>query len=161
MLYVGGARLLHIVALGGVALPGLAYVVVMGRTGSPACCVPRYTKDLQGMGSSSGRSSAGSGGVGRRARPERAKMFRLRAHTDFIFSVAKSSGWSVPGCRGALHRGGERGAPDRGAPPDPFASLLAFGTTVLIVLKGLNVGVVLGCLLPKGSRTVHLVRRWP
>ncbi len=35
--------------------------------------------------------------------------------------------------------------------PDPFASLLAFGTTLLLVLEAaINVAVVLGCLPTKG-----------
>jgi cell division protein FtsW len=35
--------------------------------------------------------------------------------------------------------------------PDPFASLLAFGVTLSLVLQGVvNAGVVLGCLPTKG-----------
>jgi cell division protein FtsW len=35
--------------------------------------------------------------------------------------------------------------------PDPFASLLAFGVTLSLILQGVvNVGVVLGCLPTKG-----------
>ena len=97
----------------------------------------------------------GSGGVwGVGLGESRQKMFYLpEAHTDFIFSVVGEelglagavlvlSLFAVLAARGfriALRHS------------DPFASLLAFGLTLSLVLQGVvNVGVVLGCLPTKG-----------
>src|SRR6185369_7838409 len=158
MLYVGGARLLHIVMLGSVALPGLVWVVIMEpyRLARVTTFLD-YTKDPQGMGFQLLQSliSFGSGGVsGVGLGQSEQKMFFLpAAHTDFIFSVVGESLRKV----GAFVVMvlfvvvGARGLRIAARHPDPFASLLAFGTTVLIVLQGaLNIGVVLGCLPTKG-----------
>ena len=84
----------------------------------------------------------------------RQKMFYLpEAHTDFIFSVVgEELGFAgvllVFVLFGVLALRGVRIALRH---PDPFASLLAFGVTLSLVLQGLvNVGVVLGCLPTKG-----------
>ncbi len=84
----------------------------------------------------------------------RQKMFYLpAAHTDFIFSVVGEE-LGLAGALlvfvlfGVLAYRGFRIALRH---PDSFASLLAFGVTLSLVLQGLvNVGVVLGCLPTKG-----------
>jgi cell division protein FtsW len=97
----------------------------------------------------------GSGGLwGLGLGESRQKMFYLpEAHTDFIFSVVGEE----LGLAGALlvlglfALVGARGFRIAARHPDPFASLLAFGVTLTLVMQGLvNVGVVLGCLPTKG-----------
>jgi len=158
MLYVGGARLLHIALLGSVALPGLVWVVIMEpyRLARVTTFLD-YTKDPQGMGFQLLQSliSFGSGGVsGVGLGQSEQKMFFLpAAHTDFIFSVIGEE-FGLVGAFVVMALFvvvGARGLRIAARHPDPFASLLAFGTTVLIVLQGaLNMGVVLGCLPTKG-----------
>jgi len=158
MLYVGGARLLHLALLGSVALPALVWVVVMEPYRlARVMTFLDYTKDPQGMGFQLLQSliSFGSGGVsGVGLGQSEQKMFFLpAAHTDFIFSViGEEFGLVGAGLVVALFVVvGARGLRIAARHPDPFASLLAFGTTVLIVLQGaLNIGVVLGCLPTKG-----------
>jgi len=97
----------------------------------------------------------GSGGLwGVGLGESRQKMFYLpEAHTDFIFSVigeelGLAGALLVFVLFGALAFRGFRIALRH---PDPFASLLAFGITLSLVLQGIvNVGVVLGCLPTKG-----------
>ncbi len=84
----------------------------------------------------------------------RQKLFYLpEAHTDFLFSVIGEE----LGLAGALvvlalfAVVGARGFRIAVRHPDPFASLLAFGVTVSLILQGVvNAGVVLGCLPTKG-----------
>jgi cell division protein FtsW len=81
-------------------------------------------------------------------------MFYLpEAHTDFIFSVIGEE----LGLAGALlvialfAVVAARGFRVAIRHADPFASLLAFGVTLTLVLQAVvNVGVVLGCLPTKG-----------
>jgi cell division protein FtsW len=158
MLWVGGARLLHLGLLGSLALPGLAYMIVLKpyRFARVLTFVD-YTKDPQGMGFQLLQSliAFGSGGVsGVGLGQSEQKMFFLpAAHTDFIFSVIGEE-FGLVGAVVVLALFlvvGARGLRIAARHPDPFASLLAFGTTVLIVLQGLlNIGVVLGCLPTKG-----------
>jgi cell division protein FtsW len=80
-------------------------------------------------------------------------FFLPAAHTDFIFSVIGEELGLAGACAVVALFGvvGARGLRIAARHPDPFASLLAFGTTVLLVLQAvLNVGVVLGCLPTKG-----------
>jgi len=116
-----------------------------------------YTKDPQGMGFQLLQSliSFGSGGVaGVGLGHSEQKMFFLpAAHTDFIFSVIGEEFGLIGACVVVtlFVIVGARGFRIAARHPDPFASLLAFGTTALIVLQGaLNIGVVLGCLPTKG-----------
>ena len=82
------------------------------------------------------------------------KMFYLpEAHTDFLFSVIGEE----LGLAGALlvlalfAVVAARGFRIAVRHQDPFASLLAFGVTLALVLQGtVNAGVVLGCLPTKG-----------
>ncbi|MGH7893309.1 MAG: putative lipid II flippase FtsW [Candidatus Binatia bacterium] len=158
MLFVGGARMMHLALLGSMALPLLGYVVVMEpyRLARVLTFVD-YTKDPQGMGFQLLQSliAFGSGGVsGVGLGQSEQKMFFLpAAHTDFIFSVIGEEFGLVGACVVVVLFlvVGMRGLRIASRHPDPFASMLAFGTTVLIVLQGiLNIGVVLGCLPTKG-----------
>jgi cell division protein FtsW len=158
MLFVGGARLLHLGLLFSAVLPGLVWVVIMEPYRlARVLTFLDYTKDPQGMGFQLLQSliSFGSGGVaGVGLGQSEQKMFFLpAAHTDFIFSVIGEELGLVGACIvvALFVVVGARGLRIAARHPDPFASLLAFGTTVLIVLQGaLNIGVVLGCLPTKG-----------
>jgi len=158
MLFVGGARVLHLALLCSAVLPGLVWVVVMEPYRlARVLTFLDYTKDPQGMGFQLLQSliSFGSGGVsGVGLGQSEQKMFFLpAAHTDFIFSVIGEEFGLVGACVvvALFVVVGARGLRIAARHPDPFASLLAFGTTVLIVLQGaLNIGVVLGCLPTKG-----------
>lgn len=158
MLYVGGARVAHLVLLSSAVWPLLVWVVVMEpyRLARVTTFLD-YTKDPQGMGFQLFQSliSFGSGGVsGVGLGQSEQKMFYLpAAHTDFIFSVIGEELGLVGACVvvALFVVVGARGLRIATRHPDGFASLLAFGTTVLIVLQGvLNVGVVLGVLPTKG-----------
>jgi cell division protein FtsW len=158
MLFVGGARLVQLGLLCSGVLPLLAWVVVMEPYRlARVLTFLDYTKDPQGMGFQLLQSliSFGSGGVsGVGLGQSEQKMFFLpAAHTDFIFSVIGEEFGLVGACVvvALFVVVGARGLRIAARHPDPFASLLAFGTTVLIVLQGaLNIGVVLGCLPTKG-----------
>jgi len=84
----------------------------------------------------------------------RQKLFYLpEAHTDFLFSVIGEE-FGLIGALLVLSLFavvGARGFRIAVRHPDPFASLLAFGVTLSLVLQGVvNAGVVLGCLPTKG-----------
>jgi len=158
MLYVAGARMMHLVMLGSVAVPFLAYQVAthpyrlkrvfafMNPDEDPLGINFQLHQSLIAIG------SGGFAGVGIGASQQ--KLFYVPApHTDFIFSmIVEELGLLGAGavvvifatvvlraCRLArLHQ-------------DPFASLLAFGLGGLIALQAvLNLAVVLGCLPTKG-----------
>jgi len=158
MLFVGGARLVHLGLLALAAVPALAHAVFsesyrMGRLLSfldPAL-------DPQGAGYQLNQSliafgSGGVAGVGLGASQQ--KMYFLpAAHTDFIYSIVGEE----LGMLGALLVLGLfavlalRGLRIASRHPDRFGSLLAAGVTLLLVVQALlNVGVVLGCLPTKG-----------
>ncbi len=158
MLYVGGARVWQLGSMFAAVLPLVVVVVIVEPYRlARVLTFLDYTKDPQGMGFQLLQSliSFGSGGVsGVGLGQSEQKMFFLpAAHTDFIFSViGEELGLIGAGVVMALFiLVGARGLRIAARHPDPFASLLAFGTTVLIVLQGaLNIGVVLGCLPTKG-----------
>jgi cell division protein FtsW len=158
MLYGGGARALHLIGLGVAALPLIAYEVIHAPyrwRRIVAFLDPwAYSHDL-GFQLVQSLIAFGSGGLtGIGLGESKQKMFFLpEAHTDFIFAligeelgvlgaVAVLGLFAVLGLRGfriALRH------------PDPFASLLAFGLTLLILLEAVvNVGVVVGLLPTKG-----------
>ena len=158
MLFVGGARVGHLLLFGAAALPLLVWVVVVEPYRlARVLTFLDYTKDPRGMGFQLLQSliSFGSGGVSGvgLGRSEQKMFFLPAAHTDFIFSVIGEELGLVGACLvvALFLVVGARGLRIAARHPDPFASLLAFGTTVLIVLQGLlNIGVVLGCLPTKG-----------
>jgi cell division protein FtsW len=158
MLFGGGARPGHLLGLTLTVLP----VVVLAILYAPyrmrrimAFLDPwSYSKDIafQLVQSLIAFGSGGLTGVG--LGQSQQKMFFLpEAHTDFLFAlIGEELGvfgallvlalFAVVGMRGfrvALRH------------PDPFASLLAFGTTLVILLQAVvNVGVVVGLLPTKG-----------
>ena len=158
MLYVGGVRIRHLGFLAFTAVPALGLIAlhkphVLERIfGFLNPDVDPLGVNFQLQQSFIAFGSGGLWGVG--LGESRQKMFYLpEAHTDFIFSVvgeelgllgallvlALFTVVAVRGFRIALRH------------PDPFASLLAFGVTLSIVLQvAVNVGVVLGCLPTKG-----------
>jgi cell division protein FtsW len=158
MLFVGGARLTHLALLSSAVWPALVWVVVMEPYRlARVMTFLDYTKDPQGMGFQLLQSliSFGSGGLsGVGLGQSEQKMFYLpAAHTDFIFSVIGEELGLAGACLvvALFVIVGVRGLRIAARHPDSFASLLAFGTTVLIVLQGtLNIGVVLGMLPTKG-----------
>jgi cell division protein FtsW len=158
MLYGGGARPAHLIALALTALPPVAFALIHApyrRCRILAFIDPwRYSQDIafQLVQSLIAFGSGGFTGVGLGGSKQ--KMFFLpAAHTDFIFALigeelglcgalAVLALFAVVGMRGfrvALRH------------PDPFASMLALGITLVILLEAVvNVGVVLGLLPTKG-----------
>ena len=158
MLFAGGVRVRHLAIPALCALPLLIYEVM--RSGYRMKRILAFLNpgiDPQGIGYQLNQSfiAFGSGGVwGVGLGEGRQKLFYLpEAHTDFIFSViGEELGLAgallvltlfaiiaVRGFRIALRH------------TDTFASLLAFGVTLALVLQGvINMGVVLGCLPTKG-----------
>jgi cell division protein FtsW len=158
MLFAAGARLAHLGLFAAAAAPALVAIAItapyrMKRLTSFLDC----TQDALGNGFQLCQAliAFGSGGVsGVGLGQGQQKMYYLpAAHTDFIFSVIGEEFGLVGACVvvALFIVVGARGLRIAARHPDPFASLLAFGTTVLIVLQGaLNIGVVLGCLPTKG-----------
>lgn len=158
MLFGGGARPAHLIGLALVALPPVLFAVVHApyRWRRILAFVDpwRYSQDIafQLVQSLIAFGSGGLTGVGLGGSQQ--KMFFLpEAHTDFIFALigeelglcgalAVLALFAVVGMRGfrvALRH------------PDPFASMLALGLTLVILLEAVvNVGVVLGLLPTKG-----------
>ena len=158
MLFVGGvpARLLALPALG--AVPGLAYMVWKAPYRWARIVAFLYPdRDPLGVNFQLKQSfiAFGSGGLwGVGLGESRQKMFYLpEAHTDFLFSViGEELGLAGAFLVLALFTVvGARGFRIAVRHPDPFASLLAFGVTLSLLLQGVvNAGVVLGCLPTKG-----------
>jgi cell division protein FtsW len=158
MLFVGGARAVHLLTLGLAVLPvgvfGVLHESYRMRRVLAFLDPWRYSQDIafQLVQSLIAFGSGGITGVG--LGQSKQKLFFLpEAHTDFIFAlVGEELGligvllvltlFAVLGIRGfrvALRH------------PDRFASLLAFGLTLVILLEAVvNVGVVLGLLPTKG-----------
>jgi cell division protein FtsW len=158
MLFVGGVPVRHLAVPALAALPLVVYAVL-----TEGYRMKRFlaflNPDLDPLGINFQLKQSfiafGSGGLwGVGLGESRQKMFYLpEAHTDFIFSVVGEE----LGLAGALlvlglfAVVGLRGFRIAVRHPDPFASLLAFGLTLSLVLQAaVNVGVVLGCLPTKG-----------
>lgn len=158
MLFVAGARLFHLLALGatGAACLVLAVVHAPYRLQRVLCfwtvwehredCAFQLVQSLIAFG------SGGWTGVG--LGQSRQKMFFLpEAHTDFIFALVGEE----LGLRGALAVLtlfaviAMRGFRVASRHPDVFGGLLAYGLTLILVLGALvNISVVLGLLPTKG-----------
>ncbi|HEX7408662.1 MAG TPA: putative lipid II flippase FtsW [Candidatus Binatia bacterium] len=158
MLYGGGARPAHLMGLALTTLPVVGFALVRApyRWRRILAFVDpwRYSQDIafQLVQSLISFGSGGLTGIGLGGSKQ--KMFFLpEAHTDFIFALigeelglvgalAVLALFAVVGIRGfriALRH------------PDPFASMLALGLTLVILLEAVvNVGVVLGLLPTKG-----------
>jgi cell division protein FtsW len=158
MLFGGGARPAHLLGLSLTVLP----VVVVAVAYAPyrmrrilAFLDPwSYSKDIafQLVQSLIAFGSGGLTGVG--LGQSQQKMFFLpEAHTDFLFALI---GEELGVCGALLVLAlfavvGMRGFRVALRHPDPFASLLAFGTTLVLLLQAVvNVGVVVGLLPTKG-----------
>jgi len=158
MLFAGGVplRLLAVPALA--AVPGLA-VIAWKAPYRWARIVAFLNPEADPLGVNFQLKQSfiafGSGGIwGLGLGESRQKMFYLpEAHTDFLFSVigeelGLGGAILVLALFGVVAARGFRIAVRH---PDPFASLLAFGVTLSLVLQGVvNAGVVLGCLPTKG-----------
>lgn len=158
MLFVGGARLHHLLATGLMALPVLLYVMLKAEYR-----LRRLMTFLDPWREASGSGfqiiqsliAFGSGEVwGRGLGESRQKLFYLpEAHTDFVFSVIGEE----LGLLGALFVLGlfgviiTRGLRLTAKIEEPFDQYLAFGLTVLLGLQALiHMGVVMGLMPTKG-----------
>ncbi|MBP1687948.1 MAG: Cell division protein FtsW [Deltaproteobacteria bacterium] len=158
MLFGGGARPAHLIGLALLALPVVGFALIRApyRWRRILAFVDpwRYSQDIafQLVQSLIAFGSGGMAGIG--LGQSKQKMFYLpEAHTDFIFALigeelgflgamAVLALFAIVGIRGfriALRH------------PDGFASMLALGMTLVILLEAVvNVGVVLGLLPTKG-----------
>jgi cell division protein FtsW len=158
MLYVAGARMGHLVMLGSVAVPFLAYQIAthpyrlkrvfafLNPDQDPLGINFQLHQSLIAIG------SGGFAGVGIGASQQ--KLFYVPApHTDFIFSMIVEE-LGLLGALGVVVVFAVvvlRSCRIARLNQDPFASLLAFGLAGLIALQAvLNLAVVLGCLPTKG-----------
>jgi cell division protein FtsW len=158
MLFVGGVPLRHFVLPAVSVVPAIGLLVWLEPYRWKRLIAFWYP-DLDPLGINFQLKQSfiafGSGGLwGMGLGESRQKMFYLpEAHTDFIFSVIGEE----LGLAGALvvlalfAVVGVRGFRVAVRHPGRFASLLAFGVTLSLVLQGLvNALVVLGCLPTKG-----------
>lgn len=158
MLFVSAARPLHLFGLGlfGVAAFGVMATLAEYRMRRLLCFMDpwEHSRDC-GFQLTQSLIAIGSGGVsGVGLGQSRQKMFFLpEAHTDFIFALI---GEELGLCGALLVLAlfaviAARGFRIASRHPDPFASLLAFGLTLVVVLGAVvNVGVVVGLLPTKG-----------
>jgi cell division protein FtsW len=158
MLFVGGARPLHVAGLGMAGAGALVLLATLAeyRMRRLLCFLDpwAHARDC-GFQLVQSLIAVGSGGItGVGLGQSRQKMFFLpEAHTDFIFALVGEE----LGLVGAVlvlvlfAIVAVRGFRIAARHPDSFASLLAFGLTLVVVLSAVvNVGVVLGLLPTKG-----------
>jgi len=158
LLYAAGARSRHLAAAGGCALAVLALQAVAKPyriRRFVAFFDPWRTARTAGFQLiQSFIALGGGGGFGRGLGAGRQKMFYLpEAHTDFVFAVITED-FGIIGALVVFLLFGTilfRGMRIARAEPDPFASLLAVGLTVLLSLQALmNMAVVIGLVPTKG-----------
>jgi len=158
MLFVGGARIHHLLATGLMALPVLVYVMTKAEYR-----LRRLMTFLDPWSDASGSGfhviqsliAFGSGQVwGRGLGESRQKLFYLpEAHTDFVYSVIGEElgllgAWTVLALFGVIIMRGLRLTIKI---EEPFDQYLAFGLTVLLGLQALiHMGVVMGLMPTKG-----------
>jgi cell division protein FtsW len=158
MLHAGGARLSQLALLGLAAVPFVIYEVTKAdyRVRRILCFLDPwdYSQNcgFQLVQSLIAFGSGGLAGVG--LGDSQQKLFFLpEAHTDFIFALVGEE-LGLGGALGVLILFaivGIRGFRVAVRHPDPFASLLAFGLTLIIMLEAvINIGVVIGLLPTKG-----------
>jgi cell division protein FtsW len=158
MLWAGGARAAHLMALGLAALPvigvALYYAPYRWRRILAFLDPWSYSQNIafQLVQSLIAFGSGGLTGIG--LGESKQKMFFLpEAHTDFIFALI---GEELGLCGAVLVLAlfavvGIRGFRIAMRHPDSCAALLAFGVTLVILLEAVvNVGVVVGLLPTKG-----------
>lgn len=158
LLYAAGARSRHLAAAGGCALAVLALQAVAKPyrvRRFAAFFDPWRTARTAGFQLIQSFIALGAGGgLGRGLGAGRQKMFYLpEAHTDFVFAVITED-FGIIGALVVFLLFGTilfRGMRIARAEPDPFASLLAVGLTVLLSLQALmNMAVVIGLVPTKG-----------
>lgn len=158
LLYAAGARSRHLAAAGGCALAVLALQAVAKPyrvRRFVAFFDPWRTARTAGFQLIQSFIALGAGGgLGRGLGAGRQKMFYLpEAHTDFVFAVITED-FGIIGALVVFLLFGTilfRGMRIARAEPDPFASLLAVGLTVLLSLQALmNMAVVIGLVPTKG-----------
>jgi cell division protein FtsW len=158
MLYVGGARPAHLLALlacGGVGILLAVQLAPYRMRRLMAFWDPWAHSQDAGFQLVQSLIAFGSGGLsGVGLGQSRQKMLFLpEAHTDFIFALVGEElgllgAFAVLGLFAVVSVRGFRIAVRH---PDSFASLLAFGLTAVLILSAVvNVGVVLGMLPTKG-----------
>jgi cell division protein FtsW len=158
MLFIGGARVPHLLATGLMALPLLAYIMLTAQyrlRRLMAFLDPWSDASSGGFQVVQSLIAFGSGQLwGRGLGESRQKLFYLpEAHTDFVYSVIGEE----MGLLGALFVLGLfgliilRGLRLTSKIEEPFEQYLAFGLTVLLGLQGLiHMGVVMGLMPTKG-----------
>jgi cell division protein FtsW len=158
MLFVGGARVHHLLATGLMALPLLVYVMTKAdyRMRRLLTFLDPWS-DAAGSGFHVIQSliAFGSGQIwGRGLGESRQKLFYLpEAHTDFVYSVVGEElgllgAWAVLALFGVIIM---RGLRLTAKIEEPFDQYLAFGLTVLLGLQALiHMGVVMGLMPTKG-----------
>jgi cell division protein FtsW len=158
MLFIGGARVHHLLATGLMALPVLVYVMMKAEYR-----LRRLMTFLDPWADASGSGfhivqsliAFGSGQLwGRGLGESRQKLFYLpEAHTDFVYSVIGEE-LGLLGAVAVLALFGViimRGLRLTGKIEEPFDQYLAFGLTVLLGLQALiHMGVVMGLMPTKG-----------
>jgi cell division protein FtsW len=158
MLFVGGARLPHILATGVMALPLLVYLMLTAEyrlRRLMAFMDPWREASSSGFQVVQSLIAFGSGQLwGRGLGESRQKLFYLpEAHTDFVFSVLGEE-LGLLGALAVLVLFGiitVRGLRLTSRIEEPFEQYLAFGLTVLLGLQALiHMGVVMGLMPTKG-----------
>jgi cell division protein FtsW len=158
MLFIGGARVHHLLGTGLMALPVLIYVMTKADYR-----IRRLMSFLDPWSDAAGRGfpviqsliAFGSGQIwGRGLGESRQKLFYLpEAHTDFVFSVIGEE-LGLLGALAVLALFGviiARGLQLTAKIEEPFDQYLAFGLTVLLGLQALiHMGVVMGLMPTKG-----------
>jgi cell division protein FtsW len=158
MLFIGGARVHHLLGTGLMALPVLIYVMTKAdyRIRRLMSFLDPWS-DAAGSGFHVIQSliAFGSGQIwGRGLGESRQKLFYLpEAHTDFVFSVIGEE-LGLLGALAVLALFGviiARGLQLTAKIEEPFDQYLAFGLTVLLGLQALiHMGVVMGLMPTKG-----------
>jgi len=158
MLFIGGARVHHLLATGLMALPVLVYVMLKAEYRLRRLMTfldPWRDASSSGFQVIQSLIAFGSGQLwGRGLGESRQKLFYLpEAHTDFVFSVIGEE-LGLLGALVVLALFGviiARGLRLTSKIEEPFDQYLAFGLTVLLGLQALiHMGVVMGLMPTKG-----------
>lgn len=158
MLFIGGARVHHLLATGLMALPLLIYVMLKAEYRLRRLMTfmdPWREASSSGFQVIQSLIAFGSGELwGRGLGESRQKLFYLpEAHTDFVFSVIGEE-LGLLGSLLVLALFGViilRGLRLAARIEEPFEQYLAFGLTVLLGLQALiHMGVVMGLMPTKG-----------
>ncbi len=158
MLFIGGARIPHLLATGLMVLPVLAYLMLTAAyrwRRLMSFWDPWREAASGGFQVVQSLIAFGSGQFwGRGLGESRQKLFYLpEAHTDFVYSVIGEE-LGLLGALGVLALFGiiiARGLRLTARIEEPFEQYLAFGVTVLLGLQALiHMGVVMGLMPTKG-----------